>query len=252
MKKILLLLTVLFSFSVNAQYAVMWAIDLNDGAEDDYVKLEEFYSEIHKEALKQGLRSGWSVWKRTPQEGDEANAAEYIIFDNFSSKEQMEGNGADNAELAQIAYKGKMSKRAITKMLEKTGSYSRERRTYMLEAVDFTTLGGGNVRPGDKATINLMTKKTDDFESYESEIWKPIAEKNILSGRLRQWVLAKVTDRSENAWQDFTHFAWNLQGNLDIKGPDLSGFIWDKLWEGIESSRDMQDANEFTCVFAVN
>ena len=63
MKKILLLFAVLFSFSVNAQYAVMWAIDLNDGAEDDYVKLEEFYSEIHKEALKQGLRSGWSVWK---------------------------------------------------------------------------------------------------------------------------------------------------------------------------------------------
>ena len=27
---------------------------------------------------------------------------------------------------------------------------------------------------------------------------------------------------------------------------------WKKLWEGIESSRDMQDANEFTCVFAVN
>ena len=164
----------------------------------------------------------------------------------------MEGNGADNAELAQIAYKGKMSKKAITKMLEKTGSYSRERRTYMLEAVDFTTLGGGNVRPGDKATINLMTKKTDDFESYESEIWKPIAEKNIMKGSLRQWVLAKVTDRSENAWSEFTHLAWNLRGNPDIEGQELSGFIWEKLWEGIESSRDMQDANEFTCVFAVN
>ena len=82
MKKILLILTVLFSFSVNAQ-TVMWAVDLNDGAEDDYLKLEQFYSEIHKEGLKQGLRSGWSVWKRTPKEGDEANAAEYIIFDNY-------------------------------------------------------------------------------------------------------------------------------------------------------------------------
>ena len=252
MKKILLLFAVLFSFSVNAQYAVMWAIDLNDGAEDDYLKLEEFYSEIHKEGLKQGLRSGWSVWKRTPQEGDEANQAEYVIFDNFSSTEQMEGNGTSNEELAQIAYKGKMSKRAITKMLETTGSYSRERRTYMLEAVDFTLLSGGNIKPGDKATINLMTKKTDDFESYESEIWKPIAEKNIMKGSLRQWVLAKVTDRSENAWSEFTHLAWNLRGNPDIEGQELSGFIWEKLWEGIESSRDMQDANEFTCVFAVN
>ena len=251
MKKILLLLTVLFSFSVNAQ-TVMWAIDLKDGAEDDYLKLEEFYSEIHKEGLKQGLRSGWSVWKRTPQEGDEANQAEYVIFDNFSSTEQMEGNGTSNEELAQIAYKGKMSKRAITKMLETTGSYSRERRTYVLEAVDYTILSGGNIKPGDKATINLMTRKTDDFESYESEIWKPIAEKNIMKGSLRQWVLAKVTDRSENAWSEFTHLAWNLRGNPDIEGQELSGFIWEKLWEGIESSRDMQDANEFTCVFAVN
>ena len=251
MKKILLLLTVLFSFSVNAQ-TVMWAIDLKDGAEDDYLKLEEFYSEIHKEGLKQGLRSGWSVWKRTPQEGDEANQAEYVIFDNFSSTEQMEGNGTSNEELAQIAYKGKMSKRAITKMLETTGSYSRERRTYVLEAVHYTILSGGNIKPGDKATINLMTKKTDDFESYESEIWKPIAEKNIMKGSLRQWVLAKVTDRSENAWSEFTHLAWNLRGNPDIEGQELSGFIWEKLWEGIESSRDMQDANEFTCVFAVN
>ena len=251
MKKILLLLNVLFSFSVNAQ-TVMWAIDLKDGAEDDYLKLEEFYSEIHKEGLKQGLRSGWSVWKRTPQEGDEANQAEYVIFDNFSSTEQMEGNGTSNEELAQIAYKGKMSKRAITKMLETTGSYSRERRTYVLEAVDYTILSGGNIKPGDKATINLMTKKTDDFESYESEIWKPIAEKNIMKGSLRQWVLAKVTDRSENAWSEFTHLAWNLRGNPDIEGQELSGFIWEKLWEGIESSRDMQDANEFTCVFAVN
>ena len=164
----------------------------------------------------------------------------------------MEGNCTSNEELAQIAYKGKMSKRAITKMLETTGSYSRERRTYVLEAVDYTILSGGNIKPGDKATINLMTKKTDDFESYESEIWKPIAEKNIMKGSLRQWVLAKVTDRSENAWSEFTHLAWNLRGNPDIEGHELSGFIWEKLWEGIESSRDMQDANEFTCVFAVN
>ena len=107
------------------------------------------------------------------------------------------------------------------------------------------------MKPGDVATINLMTKKTDDFEKYESEIWKPVAEKNILTGRLRQWILVEVTDRSENAWSEFTHFAWNLRGNLDVKGVETSGFKWDKLWEGIESSRDMQDANEFTCVLAV-
>ena len=163
----------------------------------------------------------------------------------------MEGNGMTNAELAQIAYKGKMSKRAITKMLETTGSYSKERRTYTIKGVDWTLLSGGNVRPGDKATINLMTRKTDDFESYESEVWKPVAEKNIMKGNLRQWILVEVTDRSENAWQDFTHFAWNLAPDSDnFYMPE--GFQWEKLWEGLVSSRDMQDAEELTCVFAVN
>ena len=40
-------------------------------------------------------------------------------------------------------------------------------------------LAGGDDKPGDIATLNLMAKKTDDFEQYESEVWKPIAEKNI-------------------------------------------------------------------------
>ena len=50
---------------------VMSAVDLNDGAEEDYLKLEKFWSGIHQEAVDQGLQTGWSVWKRTPQEGDE-------------------------------------------------------------------------------------------------------------------------------------------------------------------------------------
>ena len=32
-----------FSLSVNAQYAVMSAVDLNDGGEQDYLALEEFF-----------------------------------------------------------------------------------------------------------------------------------------------------------------------------------------------------------------
>ena len=30
-----------FSFSTNAQYAVMYAVDLNEGAEEDYLSLEK-------------------------------------------------------------------------------------------------------------------------------------------------------------------------------------------------------------------
>ena len=54
-------------------------------------------------------------------------------------------------------------------MLDGTGSESRERRNYVLEVVDATILAGGDVKPGDKASLNLMNKKSDDFENYESK-----------------------------------------------------------------------------------
>ena len=59
---------------------VMSAVDLNDGAEEDYLKLEKFWSGIHQEAVDQGLQTGWSVWKRTPKEGDEAVMQLSILF----------------------------------------------------------------------------------------------------------------------------------------------------------------------------
>ena len=251
MKNLLLILTLIFSFSLSGQYAIMSAVDLNEGAEDEYLKLEKFWSAIHQEAVDQGIQTGWSVWKRTPKEGDEENAAEYLIFDLFDSMESLQ-KGYNGQELALKAYKGKMSKRAIQRMMDGTGSESRERRNYVIKVVDATILAGGDVKPGDKATINLMSKKTDDFENYESLVWKPIAEKNILSGRLRHWVLAEVLDRADNSFEGFTHFAWNLSGNSDIEFQGASGFKWDRLWEGIEAARDMQEAEEYTCVFVVN
>ena len=84
MKNLLLTLLLVFSYSINAQYAVMWAVDLKDGGEKQYLELESFYSEIHKEALKQGLRSGWSVWKRTPKEGDEESAPESVSYTHLT------------------------------------------------------------------------------------------------------------------------------------------------------------------------
>jgi len=250
MKNLLLTLTLLFSFSLSAQYAVMSAVDLNDGGEQQYLALEEFFSAINKEAVKQGLQTGQYVYKRTPKEGDEANAPEYFIFNTYSSMEQMQ-QGINWQDLALKVYKGKMSKRAIMRMFDNSRyNAEKERRSYVFKVVDATIRSGGALRVGDKGTINLMNKKSDDFESYESEVWKPVAEKNILLGNLRHWVLVEAIDRSENAYDGWTHMVWNLgvenQGEWDVP----SGFKWNKLWEGIESSRDMADATELTCVYS--
>tara|TARA_E500000178_G_C16891305_1_gene693663 strand:+ start:288 stop:1052 length:765 start_codon:yes stop_codon:yes gene_type:complete len=247
---LLILLTLTFTISSSAQYAVMSAVDLNEGGEKEYLALEEFFSAINKEAVKQGLQTGQYVYKRTPKEGDEANAPEYFIFNTYSSMEQFQ-QGINWQELALKVYKGKMSKRAINRMLNNsTYNAEKERRSYVFKVVDATIRAGGALKVGDKGTINLMNKKSDDFESYESEIWKPVAEQNILAGNLRQWVLVEAIDRSENAYDGWTHMAWNLQAENPGEYNIPSGFEWDKLWEGIQSSRDMTDSTELTCVYS--
>ena len=202
MKQLLLTFLITFTFSLNAQYAVMYAVDLNEGAEEDYLKLEAFWSEIHKEAIKQGSQNGWSVWKRTPKETDEANAPEYIIFDGFESEEKMNA-GYNGTELAFQTYKGKMSRRSIQRMLDQTGSESKERRTYQLKGVAATILAGGDIKKGDKMSVNFMNKKTDDFENYETQVWKPVAEKNILSGE--ELTLNYIINKLDNPLWEFEY-----------------------------------------------
>ena len=158
----------------------------------------------------------------------------------------------DGLNLAQMAYKGKMSKRAIERMASSWQDSSKERRSYTLRVVDATILAGGDIKTGDKVSINFMNKKTDDFEEYESKVWKPVAERNILLGNLRQWALVEAIGRSENAYEGWTNMVFNLQAENPGEWSGESGFEWEKLWEGIESSRDMTDPSILTCIMSIN
>jgi hypothetical protein len=47
---------------------------------------------------------------------------------------------------------------------------------------------------------------------------------------------------------------WSLIYKLKNPGEwsGESGFEWEKLWEGIESSRDMTDPSILTCIMSIN
>jgi hypothetical protein len=140
MKNLLLTLALIFSFNATSQIAVMTAVDLKDGAEDDYLKLEKFYSAVHKESIKQGFRTGWSLWK-APDNPDNPSAAEYILFDNYTLEQYeaaQNGNVPNGLDIAKEIYKGKMSRRAIEKMAGSWQDTSNERRSYVLKLVDAT------------------------------------------------------------------------------------------------------------------
>ena len=251
-KFIKILFTLFITLSLSGQYTIVSAVALNEGAEDQYLKLEEFYGPAHDLAIEKGLQTLQAVFKVT-SETDAENGPHYIIVTGFNSKEQLDNYTSGNVnylDLAVEAYKGKMSKRAVTRMMNTTGSESKERRNYITQGVDQTIWSGGDLKPGDTMSLTPTQALNDDFENYETKVWKPIAEKNILSGNLRQWILVEAIDRTENAYDNWSHFAWNLRVENPGEGYFPSGFKWDKIWEGIESSRDMGDGTELTCIYS--
>ena len=57
MKKIFLLLTVAFTLTTSAQYAIVSAVDVKDGMEDQYLQLEEFFGPVLMRPIQSSDRS---------------------------------------------------------------------------------------------------------------------------------------------------------------------------------------------------
>jgi len=247
MKKIILLLTLLFTFNASAQYSILSAVQLNEEAEDQYLALEAFFGPVHDLAIEKGIENSQAVWKITSESEDE-NAPHYIIFTGFNSKEQLDAynnswTAGDWLALAKEAHKGKISNRRIERIMNSVGSESKQRRNYHLKRVDRTIWAGGSLKPGDELVLVPTQAQNDDFEQYESEFWKPYVEKAIINGKHRFWGLSKVYERSENAYEGMTHFFFNVftEGGSMTDGIPTDSFKFQKLLEGLQSASNHAD-----------
>ena len=257
MKKILLLLTLTFTITSSAQYTILSAIDINEGMEDQYLQLEEFFGPVHDLAIKKGIKYLQAVFKVIQTTDDGENVANYFIVTGFSSKEQLDAYNKSWEEgkwlaLSKEAYKGKMSSRRVTRYLNSVGSESNERRNYHLVGVDASIWAGGDLKPGDKMNILGTIAKSDDFEQYESEVYKPMIEKEILKGNHRYWALSKIYERTENAYGDITHMFFNVgvEGADSSKGWQKmqSTVKGQKLIEGLQAASDHQNGGQLELI----
>ena len=83
MKKILLLLTLIFTITTSAQYTILSAIDINEGMEDQYLQLEEFFGPVHDLAIEKGIQDLQAVFKVVSTSDDGDNVANYFIITGF-------------------------------------------------------------------------------------------------------------------------------------------------------------------------
>ena len=258
MKKLLLILLV-FPITLSAQYALADFVVLKEGTDSDYHKLERVWSAYHQKSVDKGEKTGWAVWKRTPNDNDDENAAHYVVFNQFSSKEKMEDyiNGGDdfsiNSAISTMKSKLKgMSTSSIRKIVQSEQKIKRQVRSYTLQMVDATPLVGGDIKIGDKMSFATMSQKEDDYEEYESNVWKPYFLDEIMRNNHRWWALTKIVDRNENAYKKPSHLVWNIGVENPKEFLIKDDFISNKMRGMMDTFREMGNAQELTLIYKTN
>lgn len=249
MKKLFVLFTLLSVSFLQAQVFNSEFVVLNDGAEQDYLAIEEFYQAVNQELVAQGKKLGWSVWKMHRPAKAEEMAPHYVIFNVYANEAQRDAK-VDYDAIVQKVWKGKMSKSKIKKMQTAWAVPRKQTRIYRQQVVDQIPLIGGAFQPGDEIYFNIMTQKNEDYEQYESEVWKPIVAQRVINMQHRWWVLSKVLDRSEDAYKGFTHVTWNSRV---ANAPELelpNDFKSQKLFEAMSASREMGPEQKATLVYS--
>ena len=254
MKKLFLfLLLPAIAFS---QYVVADFIVLNEGADSDYHKLEKVWSVYHQKAVDTGEKWAWSVWKRTVTDNDNDNAAHYVVFNNFSSKEQRDKtmkNWSMNKAISMMkaGLKGKMSSKTVDKIVKSGDALKKEVRQYELQFLDATPFVG-ELRIGDKMNFAAMTQKRDDYEEYESNVWKPVFEREILRNNFRWWGLTKIVNRNDSAYKKPTHLVWNIPVENGKPFMEDEDYMSRKMRSMMDDYREMSPGNELTLVYSTN
>ena len=156
-------------------------------------------------------------------------------------------------EVAKKVFKGK-SKKAINKMLSNEGIV-KEMRSRTYKVVTTTGWRGLEWEIGDKSSFHYMTQKNVDFIAYETAVWKPIAQQQILDGYIKYWGVSELiesNDVTKALESSATHIAFNFPTKKEntTESKPADDFLGQKAWSALLESREMLPAEELTLVYS--
>lgn len=195
MKKLLLFIAIiLLSSNVIAQndlYLVFEFMEVDNEQEDSYWETESFWEKIHEQRVKNGDIIGWDLWSLKP--GGEDQGYQYLTVNLYNDPAKMfKGAGDFNAAL-KAAYP-KMSQEQLDKEFNKTSKSRDLAKRYYLRQID-QTKDEFEMPIGTVAWINLIkaaSGQNSNYEKGESEIFKPMHQKDVDDGRRGNWGLLRV------------------------------------------------------------
>ena len=211
--------------------------------QEDYLALENIFKPYHQKMIAEGKMMAWYLCEVKTIDKTLENPPNYVTINVYKDQDQIDAYGKNwSLENLKKAARTKFKSSEINRVLNREVSV--ENRRYHLEFIDQTIQAGGDLKVGDAIRVGAMIQKTEDYEQVETQIYKPFVEEQILKGNHRWWGFNKITDRSENALQEFTHFTWNI--NVPGKQFDpyivQNQYISDKLTEIVVASRDAVSA----------
>ena len=251
MKKTVFTITFFLATFSYAQSTTMLAMLLEDGKEESYLKLEENWKKVNEALVAEGYITQWSVWKRTPREGDDGWAEYFVMIRRNAEQDKMDQNNWE--EVAKKVFKAK-SKKAINKMLSNEGIV-KEMRSRTYKVVTTTGWRGLEWEIGDKSSFHYMTQKNVDFIAYETAVWKPIAQQQILDGYIKYWGVSELiesNDVTKALESSATHIAFNFPTKKEntTESKPADDFLGQKAWSALLESREMLPAEELTLVYS--
>ena len=115
-------LTILFLFALTSNqvfsqnfYAQIQEVTVQEGLNSEYEEFEKFWSVVNEKLIADGHLAGWSFWKVNPESNDNNPWSDYILYNQFSSEDQMNSTLSKSpewwTEYVEKAHKGK-SKRS--------------------------------------------------------------------------------------------------------------------------------------------
>jgi len=231
----------MFSQSEDELYLKFEFMRVDEEQSEAYLNIERFWSGIHQERTNGNEIIGWDLWSLEP--GGEDQGFQYLTVTLFSSFKAMIAGEEEFMKHAKDAYP-EMSDEELNKTFESTaGTRDLAVRLYMVE-IDQTD-GSFDMPLGTMASMDLMMALNDDYESIESEIFKPTHQEAVDFGHKGSWGFLRVilpagSDRyashmTINMYKDVEQLAsWSAPGGGE------SSMVHDMAIEQGLASRDLK------------
>ncbi len=248
MKKLLMLIAIiLVGNTVVAQdklYLIFEFMKVDNEQEAAYMETETFWEKIQEQRTKNGDILGWDLWSLQP--GGEEQGFQYLTVTLYNDPVKMMRN-AGNFEASLMAAYPKMTEDELNKKFMST-SKSRDlaHRVYLEQIA--ATKDNFQMPLGTVAGINLMKvsyENFDNYEKFETEIFQPIAQKEVDAGTRGNWGLMRymlptgsdvyATHITADMYKDYNQLFNGTTGD----GLKLSEAQIQKIEEGI-ATRDMK------------